>query len=105
MNSIFGSAVRITNLGKYRYHIIVKDGSRLIDEQINGLELIDMLRKERLVEFTASDVLYFLEYGEWVLHSKLNWSQTGMSHSFQSCPSSSVRYHTDCYQRTATNFR
>lgn len=58
------SAVRITNIGKYRYHIVVKDGSRSIDKEIDGGELRDMLRKERLVEFTAADVLYFLDNGQ-----------------------------------------
>jgi hypothetical protein len=64
MDSVFDPVVRITYVGRFRYHIVVKDGSRWIDEEIDRGELMDMLRKERLVEFTAGDVVYFLDNGE-----------------------------------------
>jgi hypothetical protein len=64
MASISDPVVRITNIGKHRYHIVIKDGFRWIDEEIDRGELMDTLRKERLVEFTAGDVVYFLDNGE-----------------------------------------
>jgi hypothetical protein len=64
MDYISDPVLRITYVGKYRYHIVIKDGSRWIDEEIDRGELMDSLRNERLVEFTAGDVVYFLDNGE-----------------------------------------
>ena len=35
MDTISDPVVRITCVGRYRYHIVVKDGSRWIDEEID----------------------------------------------------------------------
>ena len=36
MDYISDPVVRITYVGKYRYHIVIKDGSRWIDEEIDN---------------------------------------------------------------------
>jgi hypothetical protein len=64
LDSISDPVVRITNVGKYRYHLVLRDGSRWIDEEVDREELMDTLKKERLVEFTARDVVYFMDNGE-----------------------------------------
>lgn len=42
----------------------ISAASRSIDKETDGGELRDTLKKESLVEFTAGDVMYFLENGQ-----------------------------------------
>jgi hypothetical protein len=56
----------LTRIDNQRYHLVIRDGFRHIDETINGVQLLGMLTKETLINtreevIDAQEMLYHLE--------------------------------------------
>ena len=66
MGSYSEHVVRVKNLAGYQYRVVVRDGFRLIQEEVDGPKLMAMLSRETLIDaqgdvIAVEDVLYRLD--------------------------------------------